>query len=600
MNTRTSSAGRRPARRPGLTFIVLTGLLSSLSAPGLFLPGARAANAQPPDLMTYQGFLVDANGNPLAPNNPANYPVIFRIYDSATGGNRLWSEQQIVTIDKGNFSVLLGEGTEVSGESRPPLSEVFGGSAAAASASDRFLGITVTLNGAPTDILPRLRLLPAPYAYLARHANALVNANGQPLVAAGTGDNLVVAGTVTANAFTGNGAGLTTLDATKITTGTLSDARLPGLDAAKITTGTLAADRIPGLDAAKITSGILAEARLSTKLARRDQPNTFSSDNQINGHLRVGELVNTAITGPGYGKAVIFSGGPDLSPTWNNDNSDPLWIARYNAAENRTELRINIGDDPLADADMLVIGTTTGGGADFNQSGSWTPLLEFQTWGIRTRDRKDISRYVDWWRHANGFSFEMIGANFHNSGTRRVTYDGDSNWDFSSDRRLKKDIAEAEPMLERALQLPIRRYRWKDEDASAKHKLGVIAQEVQPLFPDLVTESPSHAGEESHLMVGYSDFGLIAIKALQELKAQQDAQLAELRNLTRQQQEVLNAQARQLAAQQAELDALKARLAGLDRLVQEAVAARRTVEPAPAVEVSAVTRLEPVTAVVPR
>ncbi len=569
MNTQIPAPARRPGWRPALFLRPLATLLAGMSVSPLLAPPARAADARPPELMTYQGFLVDANGAPLAPNNPANYPVIFRIFDQATGGNRLWSEQQIVTIDKGNFSVLLGEGTEVSGESRPPLSQVFGGSGLAASASDRYLGITVTINGAPTEILPRLRLLPAPYAYLARHANALVNNVGQPLVAAGTGDNLVVAGSLTANQFLGNGSLLTDLDASKITGGTLNAARIPGLEAGKITSGTLHPDRIPGLDASKITSGTLADARLGANVARRDQVNVFTQNSQFNGHLRVGDIGNFTTTGAGYGKAVVFSGGPDVSPTWNNDNSDPLWIARYNVAENQTQLRINIGDDPGGGGDALVIGTTTGGGADFNQTGTWTPLQEFWVWGIRLRDDHDINRYVDWWRGTGGFTFTMVGANSHNSGTRNVTYDGDANWDFSSDLRLKKDIVEAEPMLERALRVPIRRYRWKDEDVSAKHKLGVIAQEVQPLFPDLVTESPSREGEESHLMVGYSDFGLIAIKALQELKVQQDARLAELQNLARQQQEVINAQARQLAAQQDELARLKSHFASLEQLLRQ-------------------------------
>jgi hypothetical protein len=371
MNTRIPSLGRRDRMRSAITLAAAAGLLALRLVP---LSSARAADAKPPEVMTYQGFLVDANGNPLAPSNPANYPVIFRIFDQATGGTRLWSEQQIVTIDKGNFSVLLGEGTEVSGESRPPLSQVFGGSGLAANASDRFLGVTVTINNVPTEILPRLRLLPAPYAYLARHANALVNAVGQPLVAAGSGDNLVVAGRLTANEFAGNGAALSDLDASKITSGTLSAARIPGLDAGKITTGTLGADRIPGLDAGKITSGTLADARLPGGLARRDQANIFTMNNQVNGHLRVGDIGNFPISSKGYGPALVFSGGPDLSNTWNNDNSDPLWMARYNEAENQTELRVVIGDDPGSSLDKFVVGTVQGG-ADFNQGGTWTPLV---------------------------------------------------------------------------------------------------------------------------------------------------------------------------------------------------------------------------------
>jgi hypothetical protein len=132
------------------------------------IPNAAASPA-PPDLMSYQGYLVDVNGAALAQSAPANYPVVFRIYDASTGGNILWSEQQIVTVDKGNFSVVLGEGTAVSGEARPALSTAFDGT----TASDRYIGITVTINGTTMTISPRLRLLPSPYAFTASKAMSL-------------------------------------------------------------------------------------------------------------------------------------------------------------------------------------------------------------------------------------------------------------------------------------------------------------------------------------------------------------------------------------------------------------------------------------------
>ena len=119
-----------------------------------------AATSTPPDSMTYQGFLVDANGAPLAQSNPQNYPVAFRIYSTSSGAaGLLWSEQQIVTVDKGSFSVMLGDGTAIGGEPRPALSSIFTG----ASASDRYISAWVTISGNTTEILPRLRLVPSPY-----------------------------------------------------------------------------------------------------------------------------------------------------------------------------------------------------------------------------------------------------------------------------------------------------------------------------------------------------------------------------------------------------------------------------------------------------
>ena len=122
----STRAGCQPPKR-AFARPILAGLGLALLLGSVGLPAGQAADAAPPEFMTYQGYLVDANGNPLAPNNPANYRVVFRIYDNSTGGNRLWTEQQIVTIDKGNFSVLLGEGSTFGSESRPSLSTVFNG-----------------------------------------------------------------------------------------------------------------------------------------------------------------------------------------------------------------------------------------------------------------------------------------------------------------------------------------------------------------------------------------------------------------------------------------------------------------------------------------
>jgi hypothetical protein len=135
---------------------------------------AFAATANPPDVMTYQGFLVDANGVPLAQSNPQNYPIAFRIYSGQSGGTPLWAEQQIVTVDKGSFSVMLGEGTPVGADPRPALSSVFAG----ANASDRYISAWVTIGGNTMEILPRLRLAPSPYSFLSTSAANLIQPNG--------------------------------------------------------------------------------------------------------------------------------------------------------------------------------------------------------------------------------------------------------------------------------------------------------------------------------------------------------------------------------------------------------------------------------------
>jgi hypothetical protein len=112
----------------------------------------------------------------------------------------------------------------------------------------------------------------------------------------------VFRGTVSAQGFSGDGSGLTSLnasalstgtvpvswvpdlDAGKITTGTLVAARIPSLDASKVSTGTFATAQIPNLDAGKITTGTLADARLSANVARLDGSPEFTSDVRLGDH----------------------------------------------------------------------------------------------------------------------------------------------------------------------------------------------------------------------------------------------------------------------------------------------------------------------------
>ena len=138
---------------------------------------AFAADAKPPERMTYQGYLTDSNGVPLGNSAPANYDVVFRIYNAKTGGEPIWSEVQTVTVDKGYFSALLGEGASYGSEPyTKEISTVFVGQ----DISDRFIGITVygVSNGVDLEIVPRLRLVASPYSFTAMQARSVIDGSG--------------------------------------------------------------------------------------------------------------------------------------------------------------------------------------------------------------------------------------------------------------------------------------------------------------------------------------------------------------------------------------------------------------------------------------
>jgi len=124
-----------------------------------------------PDLLPYQGSLVNGDGTPLGSPSPKNYDVVFRIFDASSGGTLVWSEQQTVTVDAGRFSVQIGLGSGIGTEPRPALGTIF----RTLTASDRYLETTVKAIGpgrADSTQVPRTRLLAGPYAMFAQHARS--------------------------------------------------------------------------------------------------------------------------------------------------------------------------------------------------------------------------------------------------------------------------------------------------------------------------------------------------------------------------------------------------------------------------------------------
>ena len=129
-----------------------------------------------------------------------------------------------------------------------------------------------------------------------------------------------------------------------------------------------------------------------------------------------------------------------------------------------------------------------------------------------------------WYDSASGAAvFEAFNTFQNNGSWRGFRINGNNDLDWFSDARLKTNVEDAEPMLDRLMQVRFHRYHWIDSTQEAK-EFGVIAQELQPLFPDLV--APQSNGM---LTVGYTSFATIACKAIQELKASHDSELSALR-----------------------------------------------------------------------
>jgi cysteine-rich repeat protein len=116
--------------------------------------------------------------------------------------------------------------------------------------------------------------------------------------------------------------------------------------------------------------------------------------------------------------------------------------------------------------------------------------------------------------------------NLYYNGALKGTFDHVTGaYTSSSDRRLKKDITQQQPVLNNVMQLQAYQYHYLDNQPTDRFSNGFMAQDVQKIFPDAVVENTMKNGE-TRLGINYQYFTVLAIKGLQEL-ADQNAKLAE-------------------------------------------------------------------------
>lgn len=194
------------------------------------------------------------------------------------------------------------------------------------------------------------------------------------------------------------------------------------------------------------------------------------------GDMRLGEI-NAIGVGvlPEFGRRLHFSGGPG-TPAFTSDNSDPIWLARFNQAQDETELRLNLSDN-CQGQDAFVIQSGGSGCA------------------------------------ANSvfFRFDATGAAYKPGG---------GAWATLSDRRVKHDIQPYAKGLDLVMAVRPVTYQYNGLGGTADVGTvytGVIAQELQAVAPEMVQPR----GE--YLSVDPSAFTYALINAVQQQQAQIEA-----------------------------------------------------------------------------
>jgi len=137
----------------------------------------------------------------------------------------------------------------------------------------------------------------------------------------------------------------------------------------------------------------------------------------------------------------------------------------------------------------------------------------------------------------------------------------------SSDLRFKKNITPFSNILNGFSQLRPVNFYWRTDEFADKHfgdkqSFGLIAQEVEETFPDLVSTD-----EQGFKAVNYSKLPLLTIQAVKELKAEND----KLKQQFQQQQTQIYEQKKKAEAQQQQLDRQSAEITELAQTLRQQI-----------------------------
>lgn len=138
--------------------------------------------------------------------------------------------------------------------------------------------------------------------------------------------------------------------------------------------------------------------------------------------------------------------------------------------------------------------------------------------GIRLQEHNGTGRFFNIYLEGQG-----TVVFYHETGSGQFMM-RDGLWRLNSDVSLKENISSVQGVLDRVLALRPVSFDWK---ATGTRSIGLVAQDVEPLFPELVGEVEPEQGRKIK-GIAYQTLGVLAVAALQELKRQYDEKLQSL------------------------------------------------------------------------
>jgi hypothetical protein len=113
-----------------------------------------------------------------------------------------------------------------------------------------------------------------------------------------------------------------------------------------------------------------------------------------------------------------------------------------------------------------------------------------------------------------------LGAKIQSNGDARFAYDVVAYYSFS-DARLKTNVLTIENPLQKVMAMRGVSYEWLEGHKKGKKEIGLIAQEVMEIIPEVVSEKERIDGSK-FLSVDYEHLTGLLIEAVKELKKEVD------------------------------------------------------------------------------
>jgi hypothetical protein len=230
------------------------------------------------------------------------------------------------------------------------------------------------------------------------------------------------------------------------------------------------------------------------------------------------------------GKISIGTNNPfpnySFTLTGNSSNANAAYFSAFNASSNALVTatgNVGIGTTtPNGKVQINATSTTTYPQLYLSETSTGFSRLSMTNSG--TTNLWTIASHAD---NTNANAFFNVFYSGTNSNLFSIQGNGNAvlagTLTQSSDRRLKTNIQHLSNSLSNILQLNGYTYNWKDElKKDVKTQIGFIAQEVEEIFPEVVTTD--EAGMKS---VAYQNLVPVLVEALKE----QQKQINELKNL---------------------------------------------------------------------